>query len=165
VTANNLIIAHEQAADWTTVHAIHCAAFGRAAEADLVAALRQGGWAEISLVAREAGEVVGHVLFSRLEAPMRALALAPIAVRPDRQRHGVGSQLIREGLRVAAEQGSECVFVLGEPAYYERFGFSRDAARGYNCIYAGDYFMAVNLQPHAVTSGQIRYASPFGALA
>jgi len=165
VTTNNLIIAQEQPSDWIAVHAIHSAAFGRTDEADLVEALRQGDWAEISLVARYAGEVVGHVLFSRLEAPIRALALAPVAVRPDRQCSGVGSGLIRKGLKIAAEQGWECVFVLGDPAYYERFGFSQDAARGYDCIYAGDYFMAVNLRPHAVTSGQIRYAPPFGALA
>lgn len=148
-------------ADRAAIHAIHSAAFGRPDEADLVDALRAGGWAEISLVAGKGGQIAGHVLLSRLAAPMRALALAPVAVHPDRQGSGVGSALIREGLRIAAEQGWEAVFVLGEPAYYRRFGFSLAAARGYDCAYAGEFFMARILRPISARTGAIRYPPPF----
>lgn len=154
----------EQAADMEGIRAVQSAAFGREDEADLVDALRAGGWGEISLVTRLAEEIVGHVLFSRLEAPVRALALAPVAVRPDRQGRGVGGALIREGLRRATAERWDAVFVLGEPAYYQRFGFSREAAQGFDCAYAGDCFMAVILRPDAIVTGPIGYPPPFTAI-
>lgn len=160
----HVIIAPEQAADIAAIRAIHTAAFGQPAEADLVDALRLGGWAEISLVAKGLKEALGHVLFSRLEASMRAVALAPLAVLPDRQGSGIGSALVYDGLRSAAEQGWEAVFVLGDPAYYERFGFSREAARGYDSIYAGDNFMMLELRPGSARPGAIRYPPPFAGL-
>lgn len=158
-------IAIEQSTDCTALRSVHEAAFGRVAEADLVDELRKGGWAEISLVAKVAGGVIGHVLFSRLDAPVRALALAPVAVRPERQRSGIGSKLIRAGLTLAAARGWEAVFVLGDPAFYQRFGFSLGLARGYESPYAGDYFMALMLrgQP-ACCSGVVRYPPPFADL-
>lgn len=164
MTDRGLNISREQPADVSAVHAIHTAAFGQPTEADLVDALRQGGWADISLVAKEGGAVVGHVLFSRLDAPMRALALAPVAVAPSRQRSGIGSALIHEGLSIATAEGWDIVFVLGDPAYYERFGFSREMARGFACVYAGDYFMALALHSVGIVSGAIRYPPPFAAL-
>lgn len=95
---------------------------------------------------------------------MRALALAPLGVLPDRQGAGIGSALVREGLRAAPRRGREAVFVLGDPAYYERFGFSREAARGYDSIYAGDNFMILELRPGSARPGAIRYPPPFAGL-
>lgn len=164
MTGSELIIERERADDIAAIRAVNTAAFGQQAEADLVDALRQGGWAEISLVAKREGLVVGHILFSRLDTPMRALALAPVAVTPDSQRSGVGSALVQEGLRIAAASGWEAVFVLGEPAYYERFGFRREPAQGYECVYAGDHFMVLKLRPGSAASGAIRYPPPFAAL-
>lgn len=154
-------VERERASELAANRAVQIAAFGRRAEADLVDELRRGGWAEISLVARIGEGVVGHVLFSRLDAPMRALALAPVAVHPERQRAGIGSALIREGLERSAADGWDVVFVLGDLAYYERFGFRRETARAYDCIYAGDFFMALELRPSPSASGVIGYPPPF----
>jgi putative acetyltransferase len=143
------------------------AAFPTAVEADLVDRLRADGDAEISLVAVEGGAVVGHVLLSPMIAPMKALGLGPVAVAPDRQRQGIGSHLVREGIERARAAGWEAVFVLGEPAYYNRFGFDTDAAAGFASAYAGPYFMALWLGggPNPTRAGRVDYARAFQALA
>ena len=98
-----MLIRDEQPADAAALHALTVAAFGRAAEADLVDALRRDGDGVISLVAVAEGAVVGHVLLSRMSAPFRALGLAPVSVAPGRQRAGLGSRLIRAALDRARE--------------------------------------------------------------
>jgi putative acetyltransferase len=113
---------HEAVADVTR------AAFGREDEARIVDAVRasDGFVPELSLVAEEDGTVVGHVLLSYvlLEGPdARVLQLAPVSVRPERQRRGIGSALIAEALRLADERGEPLVLVLGHPEYYPRLGF------------------------------------------
>lgn len=95
---------------------------------------------------------------------MRALALAPIAVHPERQGLGIGSALVREGLARAAAGGWDAVLVLGDPAYYERFGFRRETARGYGCVYAGPYLLGLELSGTRSGSGEIRYPPPFAAI-
>ncbi len=87
--------------------------------------------------------IIGHVLFSKLKAPMKALGLAPVAAHPSFQKQGVGLALIREGLDQAKEDGWMCVFVIGDPAYYRRLGFRVEAAKGYSSPYSGGNFMAV----------------------
>jgi putative acetyltransferase len=141
------------------------AAFGQTAEADLVAALRHSGDAIISLVAEEDGEIVGHILFSKLQAPQRCLALAPLSVIPKRQNLGIGTQLIQDGLARAKRDGWQAVFVLGEPAYYERFGFSTALADKFETIYPKPYFMALDLKPGALAEqgGGVIYPTPFAA--
>src|SRR4029077_114476 len=104
-------------------------AFGREAEARLVDALRDGGFARLSLIAELGGELAGHVLFSRVPihtgtGVVEALALAPLAVRPPCQRRGIGTTLVTYGLRTCREAGHRIVIVLGHPEYYPRFGFS-----------------------------------------
>jgi putative acetyltransferase len=93
-----MVVRREQPADTASIHNVVAAAFKREDEANLIDHLRADGDCEISLVALDGGELVGHVLFSRMAAPFPALALAPVSVRPDRQRSGIGSQLIRAGL-------------------------------------------------------------------
>jgi putative acetyltransferase len=97
-----------------------------------------------------------------MRAPFRALGLAPVAVLPEHQRKGFGSVLIREGLKQARLEGWEAVFVVGEPAYYERFGFDVGRAEGFTSPYAGPYLMVLplsgNLPAH---SGSIDYPAPF----
>ena len=131
----------ERADDHDGIGEVHRLAFAGKAEARLVDDLRRSDDAVISLVAERQGKIIGHVLFSRLKAPMRALALAPLAVRPEDQQHGIGSNLVRAGLKQAGEEGWDAVFVLGAPAFYERFGFSVDAAKDYACAYNGEHFM------------------------
>ncbi len=86
------------------------AAFDQAVEADLVDALRESGDAVISLVAEDDGELVGHIMFSKLQAPDQCIALAPVSVTPSRQIQGIGSRLIREGLARANRDGWQAVF-------------------------------------------------------
>jgi putative acetyltransferase len=83
----------ESPSDWETVYEVVSAAFGQSAEAELVRQLREAGDSVFSLVADEAGEIVGHVLLSKMDAPFKALALAPVSVVPARQRSGIGSAL------------------------------------------------------------------------
>lgn len=82
----------------------------------------------LSLVAEDAGQVVGHVLFTRnlLDAPRRLVdvqVLSPIAVLPLRQGEGVGRALIERGLTELAHRQVPAVFLEGSPDYYSRFGF------------------------------------------
>src|SRR5215204_5594172 len=126
----DVTIRPETPADAAAVDDVNRLAFGGDAEAALVAALRAGGYARVSLVAEADEQVVGHVLFSRLPIEagagvvVEALALAPLAVRPSFQRRGIGTRLVGAGLRACAGQGHRIVVVLGHPEYYPRFGFS-----------------------------------------
>ena len=125
----------ESPGDRDAVAAVTRAAFGRDDEARIVDAVRasDGFVPELSLVAEEGAELVGHVLLSYvlLEGPgVRVLELGPVSVRPERQRAGIGSALIGEALRVADERGEPLVLVLGHPGYYPRFGFRPAAELG-----------------------------------
>lgn len=130
-----MILRPETPSDRASIAAVVEQAFGKPNEARLVEQIRESDnfIPELSLVAEEDGEVVGHALFSHvgIEGPDggRALALAPVAVRPDRQRRGVGIALIEEGLRIADARGETLVVVLGHASYYPRFGFT--SARGH----------------------------------
>ena len=117
------------------------------------------------MVAEEGGEIIGHALFSRMTAPFRALGLAPVAVRTPWRRQGVAAGLIEAGLAQAAVQGWEAVFVLGDPAYYGRFGFDAGLAAHFPNPYAGPHFMAKALAPLPVRTGRVDYAAAFAAFA
>ncbi|GIJ27549.1 GCN5 family N-acetyltransferase [Micromonospora qiuiae] len=122
---------NERTADHDTIDELHRRAFGDhgSVVASLVDALRADDPDALGLVAEAGGEVVGHVMFSRslLDAPRRLVpvqVLSPLAVRPDRQRRGVGGALVRHGLRLLDERGMPAVFLEGDPGYYLRLGFS-----------------------------------------
>ena len=160
-----MVIREERREDAPQVAAIVEEAFGQADEARLVEALRADGEVVISLVAVLEDVVVGHALLSRLDAPFRALALAPLSVAPGHQREGIGGALVAESLRRAEEQGWAAVFVLGDPAYYRRFGFRADLARGFSSPYAGQNFMVKSLGDELpASSGRIDYAPTFASL-
>ena len=160
----DMVIRDEGLHDRTAVRAVVEAAFARRDEADLVDRLYAYRDCELSLVAVEGDDVVGHVLFSPLRAPFRALALAPVAVVPYRQRRGIGSRLIHAGLARARSGGWEGVFVLGDPGYYRRFGFDPALARGFVSLYAGPYLIALALGPALpATRGQVGHAPAFSS--
>ncbi len=161
----------EAGGDAEAIRAVHLAAFPTPAEADLVERLHRDFDSEISLVAEQDGEIAGHVMLSRMSVSgggqaFRALGLGPVAVRPGSQGSGVGSELIRSALAIASTLGEEVVFVLGEPDYYRRFGFTAEAAAPFASPYAGPYFMALWLRPPSAmpATGSAAYAPAFGAL-
>jgi putative acetyltransferase len=145
-------------------------AFGEEGEGTLVDALREGGYTRLSLVAADNGQVLGHILFSDLPihtpvSLVNALALAPMAVIPSRQRQGIGTALVREGLRLCREQGHRIVVVVGHIDYYPRFGFSPKLAEPLTCPYSGPTLMALELVPGALNGviGELKYPPPFRA--
>jgi putative acetyltransferase len=154
----------EVPADRAAIRRLHLESFPTVAEADLVDGLRDDGDAILSLVAREGTAVIGHVLFSRMTAPFRALGLAPVAVLPSHRRRGVAARLVETGLTLAATQGWQAVFVLGDAAYYARFGFDAAKAAGFDNVFSGPHFMVKPLEPLPVMAGTVEYAPAFARL-
>jgi len=147
------------------IHALVAAAFGQADEADLVDRLRADGDALVELVAEDDGGIVGHILFSPLatDTGQRFAALAPLSVRPGRQRRGLGLMLMAAGLEACRAAGAEAVIVLGHPAYYPRAGFSARAAKTVRAPFSGPSFMALDLTPGALERPvSVTYARAFG---
>ena len=161
-----MVIREETPADGSAVRSLVIAAFDQRVEADLVDALRDSGDVVISLVAERDGRIVGHIVLSKLQAPHRCLALAPVSVAPSEQNRGIGSSLIWDSIARARGDGWRAVFVLGDPKYYERFGFSSAVAGKFKTNYPKPYFMALELLPSSLNdqSGEVIYASPFRAL-
>lgn len=161
----------ETAADLDAVRAVHVAAFPAPLECRLVDALRAAGKAVISLVAEADRRVVGHVLFSDVSIARgvrRGIGLAPVAVLPATQRRGIGSQLIHAGLTRAAALGYDFGVVLGEPAYYRRFGFETASRFGLANDYGVDEpFMALALHADGLrgASGLVTYQPEFSLVA
>jgi putative acetyltransferase len=141
-------------------------AFDGQAEADLVAELEGSGDVEFALVAEAEGQIIGQILFSRLQSPERSLALAPVSVVPDRQNTGVGSLLVRTGIERSRRKGWGAIFLLGEPDYYNRFGFATSTTAKFETPYPKDYFMALELRPGFLAghNGAVTYPTPFLSL-
>lgn len=158
----------ELVSDHDAVRQIHTLAFGGPTEASLVDALR-GSSGSASLVATEAGTVVGHILCTaarvlRAGGHVRVAGLGPMAVSPARQRHGIGSQLVRRGLEECRRRGYEAVVVVGHPAYYPRFGFHPGSTFGLRCQFdvPDEAFMATELRPGALSGGgEVVFAPEF----
>ena len=127
----DLKIRQEIKDDIKEIYEINTLAFGRENEAKLVDLLRDGDTfvPELSLVATIDNKIVGHILFTKIKIAddkqneFDSLALAPMAVKPDIQKNGIGGQLIRAGLDKARELNFKSVIVLGHEHYYPKFGF------------------------------------------
>jgi putative acetyltransferase len=165
-----IIIRAETADDIPAVRRVNELAFGQPDEADLVDALRANARPHISLVAVSEGLVVGHIFFSPVtlvaeDSGPAILALAPMAVLPQSQQQGVGSHLVREGLKECQRIGCDMVVVLGHPEYYPRFGFVPASQKGLRCEYPvpDEVFMVAELKPNALSGrGLVRYRPEFG---
>tara|TARA_R110002095_G_scaffold31764_2_gene30425 strand:+ start:4736 stop:5224 length:489 start_codon:yes stop_codon:yes gene_type:complete len=160
----SLTLREERPEDTRKIRALVTAAFGQPEEADLVDALRTANDLTLSLVAEEDGKIIGHIALSRLKSPANSVALAPVSVAPDRQGGGIGGALIREAIARANATGETLLFVLGDPAYYSRFGFSTATAAPFDCVYAGEYFMALELNTEKADPAEVIYADAFGDL-
>ena len=162
---NKLILRPSTGTDSKAIRVVETRAFGRKAEANLVDQLIPAPEHTISLVAVCDGSVIGHVLLTEIEAPVKALALAPLAVVPEYREMQVGSQLVREGIAQAHAAGFEVIFVLGDVLYYERFGFSSALADPFDVKWQGKQFMALELVEGTLAgkTGKLRYPQPFMA--
>ena len=163
----------EQLADLDAIRAVNRAAFETDAESRLVDLLRADGSMITSLVAVVDEHVVGHIAFSKLiiradnDEVIEAVALAPMAVAPEHQRSGIGTQLVRDGLDQCRARGHRIVIVVGHPSYYPRFGFSAEVAKNLRSPYQGEAFMALELEPGALDGvvGRVEYSEAFGSVA
>ena len=124
-------IRKEVASDFPDVYELNKASFGQESEPKLVELLRKSNAfiPELSLVATMNNKIVGHILFTKIKIKddngkeFDSLALAPMAVRPDLQKQGLGGKLIHYGLNKATELGYKSAIVLGHEHYYPKFGF------------------------------------------
>ncbi|MCV0397627.1 MAG: N-acetyltransferase [Rhizobiaceae bacterium] len=146
-----------------TTDAFRAAPHASGTEAAISDALREAGALTLSLVAVEGGSIVGHVAFSPVtidgsSGPWHGLG--PVSVRPDRQRAGIGRALIEEGLARLRRQGTQVCVVLGDPAYYGRFGFRSDPGLRYGDV-PPEYFqrLVISGPPPA---GEVAYHPAFG---
>jgi putative acetyltransferase len=166
----NAFIRPEQLDDAAAVGDVLRSAFPTEQEAQLVDRLRRNHQLLISLVAEVDGMIAGHIALSAIKIDgttnSAGVGLAPLSVRPEFQRRGIGAQLVRESLDACKHAGIEFVVVLGAPEYYQRFGFRNASLFGLENEYgAGDAFMALSLKHGSITAGLVRYAPEFSELA
>lgn len=160
----------ENLEDVEAVRNVNIAAFGRENEANLVDKLR-GSASTFSFVAVQSDRIVGHLLFSlvavegKCSRNLSILGLAPVAVLPNYQRQGIGTLLIRQGLKECARSGFQAVVVLGHPDFYPRFGFIPASRKSLGCEYdvPDEAFMVLELESGALQdcSGTVKYRSEF----
>ncbi len=169
----NVMIRKENAFDNENIYAVVKCAFESADHADgneqdLVDALRSGESyiPELSLVAEVDGAIVGHILFTKAwVGNTQVLALAPLSVLPGYQRMGIGSALIQEGHRIAAELGYSYSIVLGSETYYPKFGYAPADTFGIIAPFdvPRENFMACKIRQDASEiCGIMKYAKEFG---
>ena len=165
----------EKPEDAARVRQINELAFGQPLEAALVDHLRENCADAVSLVADDDEGVTGHILFTPVVIDSNGrrvigMGLAPMAVLPDRQRQGIGSQLVTRGLDLLRERGCPFVVVVGHPEYYPRFGFERASLHGLSSQWEGipdDAFMVLILDPQAMAgvTGIAFYREEFNEVA
>ena len=174
-----ITIRQESPQDHTTIYKLIRAAFASVedsdhSEQDLVERLRHSSSfiPELSLVAETGrGELVGHILLTRIRIindaqTFPSLAVAPLSVLPSCQRQGIGSALIREAHRRAAALGYGSAVLLGHPGYYPRFGYLPAYRFGIRFPFdaPADCCMAIELLPDGLkgVQGRVEYDPAFG---
>ena len=165
-----ILIRTETFQDNQSIRRVNELAFARRNEADLVDALRENARPYVSLVAVVDEQIVGHIFFSRVtveseKSAFTAIGLGPMAVLPEHQNQGIGSELVREGLRECRRLGENIVVVLGHPNYYPRFGFVPASSKGLRSEYdvADEVFMVAELTEGALNErrGLVKYHPEF----
>ncbi|MGM0770732.1 MAG: GNAT family N-acetyltransferase [Halobacteriota archaeon] len=168
-----MLIRKEEDNDYLAITEVNDHAFGQENEARLVVNLRMHSdfVPELSLVAEVDGRIVAHILFFPVRIvddgrEFDTLSLAPMAVLPDFQKHGIGSALLKEGLTVAENLGYRSVVVLGHPEYYSGFGFrpasNWDIRAPFDDV-PDDAFMAIELVEGSLNEvrGVVEYPEEF----
>lgn len=163
-SSTDVTVRTERQDDDAAIDVVVASAFGQRDEADLVRALRSStAWLpQLSLVAELDHRVVGHAAFTRAHVDgVPVLALAPVSVIPDAQHRGIGTALVEDGISRARADGESLIVVLGDPAYYGRFGFTAAAAMGVS----GPFGPIVEFQclplADAFPTGTMRYPAAF----
>ncbi len=162
-----LIIRPETLADFAAIETVTGAAFRDAPhtshnEQFILAALRDAGALSVSLVAEQGGSLLGHVAVSPVsisDGTSGWFGIGPVSVIPRLQGRGIGSQLMREALGRLAEQGAAGCVVLGDPSYYQRFGFKPEARLVLPGV-PSEYFMALSFG-QVVPAGTVTYHPAF----
>lgn len=161
-----------QGPDVAAIDALLRDVFPRADEADLVRHLSIDGDIVLVMVAvdEDSGALAGMIAFSRMQVDIggkaiAAVALAPVAVATRYRQQGVAEALVHAGIERLEAEGIVLCFVLGDPAYYARFGFHADYARHFASPYASDYLMALPLQGGLMPCGVRGTAAHAGAFA
>ena len=163
-----LVIRPAEAGDRTAIRRLLDAAFEGPAEGELVERLVADRDVVLELVATQEGDIVGHVLFSRLRVEadgraVEAVALAPLAAAPASQRTGIGTALVENAHNVLRETGETLSVVLGDPAYYGRFGYRHPRAAGFASDYQCEALQAL-AWGEAPAAGRLVYAPAFNSL-
>jgi putative acetyltransferase len=170
---NTMNVRAERPEDIEAIRALNLAAFGATREGALVDTLRGNGEISLSLVATAGERVAGHILYSPVTIScsgkeLAGAGLGPMAVLPEHQRKGIGTELIRAGNEELKIRGCPFIVVLGHPEYYPRFGFRPAAARGIRCQWSvlDDAFMVLFLDESAMkgVSGLAKYRPEFSEL-
>ena len=169
MTSSHVLIRPEAPADTASIEAVTIAAFREAEhtshnEQDIVRALREAGALTVSLVAERDGAVVGHVAISPVSIADGAsgwFGLGPISVLPAQQGCGIGAGLMRAALAQLRTLGAAGCVVLGDPAYYGRFGFRAEPSLVFPGVPA-EYFQALILRG-ALPNGTVTYHPGFYA--
>ncbi|MDD9908831.1 MAG: N-acetyltransferase [Ahrensia sp.] len=160
-------IRNEQPSDIDVIRAVTQAAFAGQAHSDqsegaIIDRLRAADVLSLSLVALEDDEIIAHAAFSPVTIGGRDcgwFGLGPVSVRPDRQGVGVGSALIRDALRRLKADGAGGLILVGDPGYYERFGFRADPRIHVDWV-DPKYFQMLAFTDH-VPEGEAVYHSAF----
>ena len=125
---------------------------------------------ELSIVAESEGTIIGHILLTKAlirndQKTVESLALAPISVRPEYQKMGVGSKLILEAHKRAQSLGYTSITVVGHEDYYPRFGYEQIKTYGIQLPFStpDENCMVVQLVPEALKgiSGMFEYPKEF----
>ena len=156
--------------DRDSIHSVHWAAFAES-ERELVSKLAVDLLSEkasppvISLVAESEGVVVGHAAFSPVtfenNENLQGYILGPLGVKPDYQKHRIGSNLVERGMGQLSRSGVNILFVYGDPEYYGKFGFSVDAAERFIPPYDLEYpfgWQSITLNEHSIEGSSIKIA-------
>ncbi len=170
-----MIIRPEQIADYEQIAEVNRLAFGRDDEVRLIERLRNAPEYHpgLSLVAVDGNQIIGHILFSfvTIDADTGrtpALALAPLAVIPNRQYQGVGTALVEQGIQACYKLGHRIIIVLGHAEYYPRLGFQKASKFAIACPFTvpDETFMVLGLGTGALkdVKGTVVYPEPFHAV-
>lgn len=159
-TSAEVVVRDEQPGDVAEVQAVLTAAFGQPDEARITEGLRGEG-ARVRVAERD-GRILGVCVVSALALP--GGGLGPVAVRPSAQREGIGAQLVQDAIDQARAAGDAFLVVLGDPAYYVRFGFTAAAPLTCRWDVPSEAFQAQALRPGGLDglAGRVGYSVAFG---